>query len=345
MQSKLREKITQEFLNCLKEDKLPWHAMWNTMRPQNAISGKNYRGVNSFWLSFISDEKGYGDHRWCTYKQAQDNGWQVKKDEKSTHIEYWRLYDKLQKRYVEQDEARQIIAADPDREKDIILSCRTYCVFNAAQIEGIPALERPSSVDIADVRAKRDVLMKNMGLQFREGGSEAYYDPRRDRITMPVESSFVDTYGYMSTLLHESSHATGHKSRLDRDLSGTFGSESYAKEELRAEIASAFTSQALGFGRQEGDLSSGMDNHKAYIQSWIEAIQNKPNELFAAIKDAESISDYLLDKGEFLKAFDHQQGREEEKQSKSPLSERIQGATLKVSNQARKNTPEPALSR
>lgn len=305
-QNKLREKIAEQFVASLKEDKLPWHAMWFNMRPENAITGKRYRGINSFWLSFSAEAMGYKDHRWCTFKQAQDKGWHVKKGEHATPVEYWRLFDKAQKRYIEQYEANMIISADPDREKDIVLTSRTYLVFNGDQIEGIPELTVPCSVDIDFVRAQRDILLQNMGLAFHEGGSEAFYSPGRDSITMPPDTFFVDSYGYMSTFLHECGHATGHESRLDRDLTGRFGTPEYAKEELRAEIASAFTSQALGFGREAEDLSGAMNNHKAYIQSWIKAIEDQPNELFAAIKDAEKISDYLLEKGEFLKDIDHE---------------------------------------
>lgn len=299
-QNKLREKIAEQFIATLKEEKLPWHSLWVTHRPQNAITGKNYRGVNSFWLSFVSDTMGYNDHRWCTFKQAQDKGWHVKKGEHATPVEYWRLYDKAQKKYIEQSEAQRIVALAPDREKDIILTCRTYLVFNGQQIEGIPELNMVSQTDIDAVRAQRDVLLHNMDLGFHEGGTQAYYRPSTDSITMPPDSYFLDSYGYMSTFLHECGHATGHETRLGRDMSGVFGSAEYAKEELRAEIASAFTSQALGFGLASEDLSGAMENHKAYIQSWIRAIEDQPNELFAAIKDAEAISNYLLEKGEFF---------------------------------------------
>ena len=323
--NKLRESMTEAFLAALQEDKLPWHSMWTSMRPKNAITDKNYKGINAFWLSFVAEAKGYDDNRWCTFKQAESKGWHIKKGEKASSIEYWRLYDKLKKKYIEWPEARQIVSDDPEREKDIILTCRTYCVFNANQIEGIPELVHPNNVDIKEVRAKRDVLLNNMDLNFREGGNEAYYQPLQDRITMPPEKSFLDTYGYMSTFLHECGHATGHKSRLDRDLTGSFGSVSYAKEELRAEIASAFTAQALSLNSDGTIPSDRLDNHKAYIQSWIEVIQDKPNELFSAIKDAEGISDYLLEKGEFLKDRD----REEVTPHKVPsLDEQIQTASM-----------------
>lgn len=320
----LREKIAEQFIAALQEDQLPWHAMWATMRPQNAITGKRYRGINSFWLSFIADAFGYTDNRWCTFKQAQDKGWHVKKGEHATQVEYWRLFDKKQKQYIEQREAEMIIAADPDREKDIVLSCRTYSVFNGQQIEGIPELDICSAVDIETVRAQRDTLLRNMELGFRESGTEAYYRPATDSITMPPDAFFADSYGYMATFLHECGHATGHEKRLNRNLSGNFGSPSYAKEELRAEIASAFTSQALGFGRGADGLSGAMDNHKAYIQSWISVIKDQPNELFAAIKDAEKISDYLLEKGEFLK---ENSNVNEHVDQKTPLSEKIESAS------------------
>lgn len=332
-QNKLREQIAEQFLSALKEEQLPWHAMWVSQRPKNAISGKNYRGINSMWLSFVSQVKGYSDYRWCTYKQAQDKGWQVKKGEKAVQIEYWRLYDKAQKKYIESSEARAIVDADPDREKDIILSVRFYSVFNGEQIEGIPELAVSTYTDIETIRDQRDVLLNNMELSFHEGGTQAFYRPSEDSITMPPDTYFEDSYGYMSTFLHECGHATGHEKRLNRDLSGRFGSESYAKEELRAEIASAFTSQALGFGLMGADLYSAMDNHKAYIQSWIKAIEDQPNELFAAIKDAEKISDYLLEKGEFLKEEILEQ---EPIDRKASLDEKIKSASEKKG----KKTPQ-----
>lgn len=127
---------------------------------------------------------------------------------------------------------------------------------------------------------------------------------------MPDIDRFRNEYSYMATFLHEASHATGHKSRLNRDLTGAFGSPEYAKEELRAEISSAFTSQALGLSQSDMEH---MENHKAYIQNWIAALEQNPNELFAAIKEAGKISDYLLEKGDFLTVQKKQEQRQEKK--------------------------------
>lgn len=298
-QDGLRGVIADEFVKALSEDKLPWRAMWNSQRPYNVTTEKDYRGVNAMWLSFKAGQMGYTDPRWCTFKQAMDKGWHVKKGEKATSIEFWSLYDTKTRKTLSFDDAEKILRDDPEREKDLTFISKKACVFNAEQISGIPKLQQSAEVDIAAIRGQRDILIKNMGLTFHEGGDQAFYRPSDDSITMPPDTAFRNDYGYMSTLLHECSHATSHPTRLDRPIGGMFGSESYAKEELRAEIASAFTSQALGFGAQSADVSAAMENHKAYIQSWAKAIKDAPNELFAAIKDAEKISDYLIEKGEF----------------------------------------------
>ena len=332
--SSLRDTIAQEFVKSLNENQLPWQSMWASQRAYNATTGKNYTGINAMWLSYQALKKGYTDPRWCTFKQAKDKGWHVKKDEKSTSVEFWSLYDTKTRKAISMDEAEKILQADPEREKDLSFISKKACVFNAEQISGIPQLQQTTEVDIAAIRAQRDTLIKNMGLSFHEGGNQAFYRPSDDSITMPPDKTFKDDYGYMSTLLHECGHATGHESRLNRDLSGRFGSESYAKEELRAEIASAFTSQALGFGAQGADLGAAMDNHKAYVQSWVKAIQDSPKELFAAIKDAEKISDYLIEKGEFKlpeKAAEIEQ---------PALEEQIEGARTVEQQKIHQKTPE-----
>lgn len=295
----VRDKLAEELVKALSQDEIPWNSMWASQRAYNATTGKSYRGVNAMWLALQAEARGFTDPRWCTFNQAKDNGWNVRKGEKGTHVEFWSIYDTKTKKAISLEEADKIVRADEDRKEDMRVTARLYTVFNASQIDGIPELQQHSEVDIVSIRAQRDVLLQNMGLSFHEGGDRAFYRPSEDSITMPPDTAFKNDYGYMSVFLHECGHATGHESRLNRDLSGSFGSESYAKEELRAEIASAFTSQALGFQAGEVDQAAHMENHKAYIQSWARAIKDAPNELFAAIKDAEKISDYLIEKGEF----------------------------------------------
>lgn len=297
--NKLRAEMAQRFLDALDQEQLPWRVCWKQARPQNAVTGKPYRGVNAAYLSYLAMEKGYEDPRWCTYNQAQENGWRVRKGEKSSLVEYWAYYDREQKKLLSWPEVRRLLRDDPGYEKNLQLSSRCYHVFNAEQIDGIPPLS-PMQTDIGHLRSKRDTLIQNMGISYREEGARAYYSPGSDTVTLPPEASFDDTYSYMATFLHEAAHASGHPSRLNRELGGGFGTEAYAKEELRAEIASAFTAQALGLRLTDRQLRHHMDQHCAYLQSWASRLKEAPEELFRAIKAAEEISDYLIEQGEFL---------------------------------------------
>lgn len=296
--SKVRELLSQQFLNALSQGYIPWTACWAQERPLNAITGKAYRGINAAVLSFVGEQRRLSDPRWCTYNQAQQKGWQVMKGAKGVPVEYWAYYDTKEKKLLSWKDVRQKLRADPDYEKHLQLRCRTYTVFNGEQIQGIPVLERRHT-DIGDLRDHRDTLVMNMDIQYREGGNEAYYSPSTDTVTLPPEALFDDPYSYMATFLHECSHATGHPNRLDRDLSGKFGSESYAREELRAEIASAFTAQSIGLHLTPEQLAYQTDRHAGYIQHWASILKDSPDELFRAIKSAEEISDYLLVAGEF----------------------------------------------
>lgn len=297
--NKIREQISQAFLEALKENELPWRRGWVGNQPLNAVSNTEYRGVNRFGLSYAAQKKGYSDPRWCTFKQAKDKGWKVKKGEHGTPVEFWSMYDTETKKKLtsrETDLLREEIGKDfYERVKPI---SSIYTVFNAEQIEGIPERKRmhepPKSEELI---RKRDTLIQNMGFTFHEGGDRAFYRRGDDSVTVPKVEQFHSVYDYMSVFLHESGHATGHESRLNRDMSGEFGSEKYAREELRAEIASAFTSQELELGEMTAEH---LNNHKAYIQSWIEVLEKEPQELFAAIREAEKISDYLIEKGEFF---------------------------------------------
>jgi antirestriction protein ArdC len=142
---------------------------------------------------------------------------------------------------------------------------KIHTVFNAKQIDGIPVYEKTnkqlkfSQIENTFV----PTLVKNMRIDVQHGGNEAYYSPTSDLITLPPKKSFHEAYEYTATLLHELAHATSHNTRLDRAVSGKFGSKEYAKEELRAEISSSFVAGELNLNQ----TSSNLDNHKAYIQN------------------------------------------------------------------------------
>lgn len=298
--NRMREEMINSFIDCLKKDTIPWHRSWSaTERPYNAVTNMAYHGANSLWLSYNQFAREFDDPRWCTFKQAQTQGWKIKPGSKGTRVEFWSLYDTEEKRKLTQREAKQLsdeltLEDFKNRVKPI---SNVYTVFNGEQIDGIPKYEEKTyELNTEELLQKRDTLLKNMNVDFSEGGDKAFYNPSRDRITLPEMNRFETEYDYMATLLHEAGHATGHISRLNRDMTGVFGSPEYAREELRAEIASAFAAQVVGIDYQQNQY---MENHEAYVQDWISVLENSPNELFAAIKDAEKISDYLIEKGEF----------------------------------------------
>ena len=300
--NKMREQIANEFIAALQKDEIPWHQDWHNIggAPHNAVTGRAYHGLNYFWLSCVAMQKNFSDSRWCTFNQAKAKGWKVNKGEKGTRVEFWSMFDTEEKRKLTTAEVEKLRKSLTDEEfaERVKPVSNVFTVFNGDQIDGIPELPKAERTEFSSVEllAARDKLLENMRLELREGGNRAYYSPSEDYVRMPTVEQFDDTYSYMSVFLHEAAHASGAAHRLNRDLTGSFGSESYAKEELRAEIASAFTASATGINYEQAPQ---MENHTAYVQNWIKVLENNPNELFRAIKDATKISDYLIEKGEF----------------------------------------------
>lgn len=299
-QSKVREMMIKQFLESLKKNQIPWQKGWDDYcTPFNPVSHTKYKGINSFWLMVVAHELKFDDPRWVTFKQAQSKGWAIKKGSKGTLVEFWAPYDTVDKKIVNNNDIKDLIAkyGKEDALARIFYMARSYKVFNGSQVEGIPEFEKKEyNLSTKELLEIRDTMLGNMDVKFDEGGNMACYIPALDKIEMPAMSAFHSDYSYMATFLHESAHATSHSKRLNRPISGTYGSMDYAKEELRAEIASAFTSAETGIKYEQ---NSAMENHTAYIQNWINVLENEPKELFYAIKDAEKISDYLLEMGRF----------------------------------------------
>lgn len=299
-----RQVLASMFVTLLEEEKsLNWVKGWKGQaKPENAITHRKYSGINRLILSFISKAKGYDDNRWCTFNQAKEKGWKIIKNEKSTPIEFWFPYDKKENKQLSMTEYYEIIKNEPERENDIFWKSYTYYVFNAKQIDGIPELKKEEQNKFNDIDMIEDFvynLSESLSIDVVHGGDRAYYSIKDDNIHMPTKNMFFNEYEYYSTLLHEFSHSTGAESRLNRDIKNSFGTENYAKEELRAEISSCFLSSELGL-----DVSTESEhskNHMAYVQSWIKTIKEQPKELFKAINDADGICNYLMQKGELKK--------------------------------------------
>lgn len=319
-----RQKLVDMFLDILKSDEpLKWTSGWNSNRPKNAITDKEYRGINRMILMIQSMYEGYSDPRWCTFKQANDKGYRIKKGAKSTPVEFWSLYDKKTKKTLSYSEANKLETENPEYyAENVILMSKSYYVFNAEQIDGIPELEKAEDLILPEeLEQFIDNIKKEMDISVIYGGNQAYYNVIKDEVHMPETNMFKGINEYYSTLLHELGHATGKDTRLNRNLSGTFGSENYAKEELRAEIASCFLTNDLGFNNEDDNEHN--KNHAAYVKSWIRIVENSPMELMSAIKDAEIISGYLKEKGNYSEIFEKKNVLGENKLTKNSIIDNV----------------------
>ena len=179
-------------------------------------------------------------------------------------------------------------------DKNVYWLRKFYRVFNCSLMDGVPAKEKPL-IDINDRNERAEAILLYWDQNESKivyGGSQAYYKASSDEVHLPKRADFKSMQEFYSTALHEIGHSTGHERRLNRDLSGGFGSEKYAMEELRAEIASIFMEQDVGIEASEGRLQ----NNAAYLQSWKEEIKENPNALFTAITDADKIAKYVSER-------------------------------------------------
>ena len=292
--NKTREMLKERYLDALKEDKIPWERGWGASRLYNGTSNHTYKGVNKMLLQYLCTERGYTDPRFYTFNQVKNMGLHLDETAKGNGIpvEFWSLYDRENKKTISSEDYEKIKKEEPERAEKIRWLCRNYYVFNASHVKGLEPLQEQKIEPFDDSRLKlfTENLIKNMDVDYSEpvGNERAYYNSAKDRVVLPPSDSFRSEEDYYAVKLHELAHATGHESRLNRPLGNTFGSIDYAKEELRAEIASSFVNSGLGI-----ISSSVMENHKAYIQSWIRIIEDKESELFSAISDAEKIADYM----------------------------------------------------
>ncbi|TDN48860.1 zincin-like metallopeptidase domain-containing protein [Scandinavium goeteborgense] len=283
------EVVAENLIAQLKEGTAPWQKPWNpgapgAALPMNPTTGKRYRGINAIHLM----AQGYGDQRWMTYKQATAADAQVRKGEKGTLVQYWKF---TEERLKKNDDGTIVIGKDDQPVKEIVQLERpkvfNAVVFNAEQIDGLPPLTVSKEKSWNSIERAEDILKASGAIIRHDQADRAFYRMSTDSIHLPQKEAFPAADRYYATALHELGHWTGHTSRLDRDLAHPFGSEGYAKEELRAEIASMIMGDELGIGHDPSQ-------HVAYVKSWIKALQDDPLEIFRAAADAEKIQGYVL---------------------------------------------------
>lgn len=320
----VRSTLTEIFLKSIEEDPLSWHSNFKSpQRPMNGIYHNQYKGYNRMLLSYVMNKNGYQDPRF--YPQSyifgspenREKAWddptkiKVMRGEKPVFIDTGFFVPK-NKFDADGNKLKPISIPEywnlPDEKKELYRPAqKSIPVYNADQLTGVEKwkeIENGKQVLDSYILQVIDRGAAEMGVAVKEGDYDPpCYIPDLDEIHMPQKSLFVNEYAFAATLLHEMAHASGAEHRMNRDLSGGFGSEKYAIEELRAEIASAFMANEFGIDMPD----SLLDDHKAYVQSWAKAISNDKNILISAIFDAEKIADYVEDKAELTKWIQLQQ--------------------------------------
>ena len=270
------EQITDRIITMLENGTVPWRKPWNvqTGLPRNFVTKKAYRGINTFLLHSMHYESPF----WLTFRQAQELGGSVKKGEKACPVVFWKQLE------VEDKESHEI---------EKIPMLRFYFVFNVAQCDGlknIPAtVETPATISTT---AEEIVALMPKRPEIKHGLAKAFYSPGADIVAMPDRARFDTEAGYFATLFHELAHATGHKSRLNRPTiteSAGFGSNPYCKEDLIAEMGAAFLCG------QAGIAENILENSAAYVQNWLEQLQNDKSLIVQAAAQAQKAADFILD--------------------------------------------------
>ncbi len=281
-----REDVATAFLEKIEQGAAPWQKPWTggiiSDGPVNAVTGKAYSGINNFWLGLAEHE----DPRWLTFRQAQSLEAKVRKGEKGRLVEYWQWRDE---RVVRDADGKPLRDEDGKTRKQSYQLERPKLffavVFNGEQVDGLEAYKAPEP-DFEPHKRAEDIL-KGSGVRLlNDQADRAFYNPDSDQIHLPAQAAFKTAYDYYGTAMHELGHASGHESRMARQFA-PFGTPVYAQEELRAEMASYLVCRQLG-------LTHDPDRHAGYVEHWLKGVHDDKNTLFRAARDAELISQWVM---------------------------------------------------
>ena len=291
------KEFAAQLIEQIKKGTAPWQKPWKPgerIAPRNLASGRPYSGSNTVRLMAVAEARGCSDSRWATYDQIQAAGGQVRKEERGTQI----LSFKTHRRVVVTDEKGKPVK---DKNGDQVYRhekldrpfTRIYTVFNVEQARDIKPEPKPDPGQTWKAHQQAEAVIKASGVSVNHvQGDRAYYSLGSDQVVLPEKTQFPTNDRYYQVALHELAHASGHPSRLGRETlqQGTkdgFGSEAYAREELRAEISAMMTGDRLGTGH---DPSRGA----AYVSSWVKVLDKNPQEIVNASAEAQRISNYLI---------------------------------------------------
>jgi len=282
----LYQEITDKIVADLEAGRVPWVQPWGTgmakaalAMPKNAAIKRRYSGINVLILWRAVIDRGFAGQSWLTFRQALGLGAHVRKGERGTTVVY-------ADRFVPSDERRR--AERDGDEPEAIPFLKRFTVFNTDQCDDLPAelATAPSPVPEGLILPQAEALIAASGADFRIGGERAFYVPADDYIQVPRPDAYFEPINWHRTALHELGHWTGHSSRLARDLSGNFASKSYGKEELVAEMASAFVCASLGIVPTV--------RHADYLGAWLDILREDNHAIIRAASAASKAADYLL---------------------------------------------------
>lgn len=282
----LYDEITAKIISELEAGRVPWVQPWSAASartqlaiPLNASTGRHYSGINILILWNAVIERGFSGQCWLTFRQALSLGGNVKKGERGTTVVY-------ADRFVPGDERKR--AAETGEDAQFIPFLKRFTVFNTDQCDNLPAeiatTPPPPSPGLFEPQA--EALIAATGADFRIGGNRAYYVPFQDYIQVPPPDAYFETINWHRTAFHELGHWTGAAHRLKRDMSCFFGSGSYAREELVAEITGAFVCATLGI--------IPTVRHADYIGSWLEVLREDNRAIVRAASQASKAADFIL---------------------------------------------------
>jgi antirestriction protein ArdC len=281
MAENVYQRVTDQIVAALESGVSAWSRPWkvaagaSSPMPYNVASGAHYRGINTVMLWCAREANGFSTHQWGTYRQWQDKGAQVRKGSKSVLGVFFKRVDR--------------VGTNEDGEETIRSGAiaTAFNLFNRDQVDGYEPAE---VVDMPEVEriARADAFFEATGAKVVHGDTRAYYVPSMDYIALPDISAFTAPVLYYSTRAHETVHWTGTKARCDRSLSGRFGDEAYAAEELIAELGAAFTCAHLNLD------DTPRDDHAQYIASWIKVLKRDNRAIFTAASAAQKAVDYLI---------------------------------------------------
>lgn len=289
----LYEEVTARIVSELEQGIVPWVQPWGSGKqqsavglPRNAATGRTYSGINILILWGRLFDAGYPSQRWLTFRQASSLGGTVRRGEHGTAICYADRFVPKNGRTPSQDDPPP--APIPTGGPEAVAFLRRYTVFNVAQCDGLPdhCHGAPQPLPEREIVPEAEALARATLADIRHGGAEAYYECGKDYIQLPPQPAFFDQINYYRTLFHELGHWTGHRSRLGRDQTGSFGSRPYASEELVAEMTAAFVCATLAIVPTV--------RHADYIGNWIDVLRTDNRAIFRAASRASKAADFLL---------------------------------------------------